>query len=194
MGKVVKKDLEVKGFDTQKKWEIWLKKNHQKSAGVWMKFFKKNSGVKSIVYAEALDVALCYGWIDSQAKSLDDKAYLQRFTPRGPKSVWSKINTEKVEKLIKEGKMQAGGIEKVEAAKKDGRWQAAYSSPSKVVMPDDFKEALAKNKKAKEFYETLNKANTYGILTRIQFAKKAETREKRIKEFIKMLSEGKKLH
>lgn len=190
----VKAELEIMAFDSQKKWAKWLEKNHRKTPGIWLKFFKKNSGVKTVTYAEAVEEALCYGWIDSQAKSIDEKAYLQRFTPRGPKSVWSKINTEHIERLIKEGRMKEAGLETVDAAKQDGRWAAAYSSPSKVTMPEDFKKALSGNKKAAAFYKSLNKANTYGILTRIQFARKAETRAKRIKEFVEMLARGEKLH
>jgi phosphoenolpyruvate synthase/pyruvate phosphate dikinase len=188
--KKVSVELEIMSFDSQTKWEKWLSKNHSKSPGIWLKFFKKHSGIKSITYAEAVEEALCYGWIDSQAKSIDEKAYLQRFTPRGPKSVWSKINTEHIERLIKEGRLKEAGLKTVDAAKKDGRWAAAYSSPSKVTMPEDFKIALSGNKRAAAFYKTLNKANTYGILTRIQFARKAETRAKRIKEFIEMLERG----
>lgn len=189
-----KPELEIIAFDSQKKWAKWLEKNHGISPGIWLKFFKKNSGVKTVTYAEAVEEGLCYGWIDSQAKSIDEKAYLQRFTPRGPKSVWSKINTEHMERLIKEGRMKKAGLETMEAAKKDGRWAAAYAAPSKVTMPEDFKKALSANKKAAAFYKTLNKANTYGILTRIQFAIKAETRAKRIREFVEMLERGEKLH
>lgn len=194
MIKKPKPELKIISFDSQKKWAKWLEKNHLKSVGIWLKFFKKNSGVKTVTYAEAVEEGLCYGWIDSQAKSIDEKAYLQRFTPRGPKSVWSKINTEHMERLIKEGRMKKAGLETMEAAKKDGRWAAAYAAPSKVTMPEDFKKALSANKKAEAFYKTLNKANTYGILTRIQFARKAETRTKRIKEFVEMLERGEKLH
>ena len=159
-----------------------------------MKFARKNSGRTTIIYKEALDVALCYGWIDSQLKSCDDKAYLQRFTPRGTKSIWSQKNIEHVERLMREGRMHSFGLKHIEAAKKDGRWDAAYASPKNVTMPDDFKQALVQNAKAAAFYQTLNKANTYGILTRIHFAKRADTRAKRIREFMEMLEQGKKLH
>jgi uncharacterized protein YdeI (YjbR/CyaY-like superfamily) len=185
--------LPIIAFESQKAWEIWLKKNHT-TKGVWIKFFKKASGIKTVVYKEALDVALCYGWIDSQANTFDDKAYIQKFTPRGPRSIWSKVNTEHVARLIDTGKMRKAGLEKVDAAKADGRWERAYASPSKVEMPEDFKKVLAKNKKAKIFYETLNKTNTYGFITRLHFAKKPETRERKIKEFIAMLERGEKLH
>ena len=187
-------ELPVISFESQKKWEAWLKKHHGSSKGAWLMFFKKNSGTKGVSYAGALDVALCYGWIDSQLKKHDEKSYLQRFTPRGPKSMWSQKNTEHVVRLIKAKRMQAAGLRSVEAAKKDGRWDAAYASPSKISMPADFKKALAANKKAKAFYDGLNKANTCGILTRIHFAKKAETRAKKIKQFVEMLARGEKLH
>ena len=181
-------------FETLAEWEAWLAEHHSSSAGVWMKFAKKNSGITTIGYKETLDVALCYGWIDSQLKTLDEKAYLQRFTPRGAKSIWSRKNTEHVERLMQQGKMQPVGLKHIGAAKKDGRWEAAYASPKNVTMPDDFKEALAKSERAAAFYQTLNKANTYGILTRIQFAKRADTRARRICEFIEMLERGEKLH
>jgi uncharacterized protein YdeI (YjbR/CyaY-like superfamily) len=189
-----KQEPPILAFESQDDWEEWLEKNHSLSGGVWLKFFKKHSGKKTILYKEALDVALCHGWIDSQIKKFDDTAYLQKFSPRGPKSVWSQINREHVARLEKAGKMKAVGRAKVEAAKKDGRWDAAYASPANVTMAEDFKAALARNEKARAFYETLNKANTYGILTRIQFAKKPETRQKKIKEFIDMLARGQKLH
>ncbi len=189
-----KKELPIISFETPEMWEAWLKKNHEKALGVWVQFYKKASGVKTVVYKEALEVALCYGWIDSQVKSFDQKSYIQRFTPRGPKSIWSKVNTLHIERLIKEGKMTHAGLKKVEEAKLDGRWDKAYDSPKNVKMPEDFALALSKNKKAKAFYETLNKANTYAFQTRIHFAKKAETRERRIKEFVAMLERGEKLH
>jgi uncharacterized protein YdeI (YjbR/CyaY-like superfamily) len=189
-----KKELPVLAFESQDAWEAWLEENHLASPGVWLKFYKKNSGVKGLVYKEALDVALCYGWIDSQLKSLDETAYVHRFTPRGAKSIWSQINIDHIDRLLQAGRMQAAGLEKVAAAKLDGRWAAAYAPPSRVVMPDDFQQALDGNQAAREFFATLNKANTYGFLTRIQFARKPETRAKRIKEFIAMLARGEKLH
>ena len=187
-------ELPILSFDTPAEWEVWLAEHHASSAGVWMKFAKKNSGITTIGYKETLDVALCYGWIDSQLKALDEKAYLQRFTPRGAKSIWSQKNTEHVERLMCEGRMQPSGLKHIEVAKKDGRWEAAYASPRNVSMPEDFREALAANAKAAAFYQTLNKSNSYGILTRIQFSKKADTRARRIQEFIGMLERGEKLH
>ena len=189
-----KSELPIMSFAIQADWEQWLDANHATSAGVWIKFAKKGAAATSIVYKEALDAALCYGWIDSQVKKFDDTAYLHKFCSRGAKSVWSQINREHVARLTKGGRMRPPGLAKVEAAKEDGRWDAAYASPSAVVMPDDFREALEMNGTAKAFYATLNKANTYGILTRIAFARKAETRAKRIKQFVEMLARGVKLH
>jgi uncharacterized protein YdeI (YjbR/CyaY-like superfamily) len=187
-------ELPVINFESQKKWEDWLKKNYTKSPGLWLRMYKKGTGIKSIDYAQALDVALCYGWIDGQKDSYDEESWLQKFTPRGPKSVWSKKNTEHIARLIKDGKMQPAGLAVVEAAKKDGRWDRAYEGQSKATLPQDFLDALEKNKKAKAFFATLNKTNTYAIFYRIQHAKKQETRERKIKEFVAMLARGEKLH
>jgi uncharacterized protein YdeI (YjbR/CyaY-like superfamily) len=141
-----------------------------------------------------LDVALCYGWIDGQKGSFDDKYWLQKFTPRGPKSIWSKINTEKVERLIASGEMKSAGLKAIEAAKKDGRWDAAYASQKHISMTDDFQAALNKNKRAKEFFDTLKSSERYSFLFRIQTAKKAETRARRIQQFIEMLEKNEKFH
>jgi uncharacterized protein YdeI (YjbR/CyaY-like superfamily) len=192
MTKVV--DLPTVPFESKKKWAAWLAKQHDKSAGVWLKLAKKDSGFASVTYEEALDVALCYGWIDGQKRGFDDKYWLQKFTPRGPKSIWSKINTEKAEKLIASGQMKPAGLKAVEAARQDGRWEAAYSSQKNISVPEDFQAALEKNKKAKAYFATLNSANRYAILFRIQTAKKTETRAKRIQQFIEMLDRGEKLH
>ena len=187
-------ELPTLPFASKKKWADWLAKQHDKSAGVWLKLAKKDSGIPSVTYEEALEVALCYGWIDGQKKGLDDKYWLQKFTPRGPKSIWSKINTEKAEKLIASGEMKPAGLKAVEAAKHDGRWEAAYSSQKNISVPEDFQAALDRNKKAKAFFTTLNSTNRYAILFRIQTAKKAETRAKRIQQFIEMLERGEKLY
>jgi len=193
---VVKKTTEqpLLFFESPKKWEDWLAKNHSKSDGVWLQFYKKASGKKTLVYDGALQVALCYGWIDGQSKSIDENSYKQKFTPRRSRSIWSKRNTEFAEKLIAEGKMKKAGLEQVEAAKKDGRWEKAYDSPVKMTMPEDFLKALSKNKKAKTFFESLNKTNTYAIAWRLQTAKKPETRAKRMKIILEMLENGKKFH
>lgn len=187
-------DLPIQSFASKTKWAEWLAKQHDKSAGVWLKLAKKDSGIPSVTYDEALDVALCYGWIDGQKKGFDDEHWLQKFTPRGPKSIWSKINTEKAERLIAAGEMKPAGLKAIEAARQDGRWDAAYSSQRNMSVPEDFQAALDKNKKAKIFFTTLNSANRYAILFRIQTAKKAETRAKRIQQFIQMLERGEKLH
>ena len=187
-------ELPALPFESKKKWADWLAKQHDKSAGVWLKLAKKGTGIPSVTYEEALDVALCYGWIDGQKGSFDDKYWLQKFTPRGPKSIWSKINTEKVERLIKSGEMTPAGLKAIEAAKQDGRWDAAYASQKNISIPEDFQAALNKNKKAKAFFDTLKSAERYSFLFRIQTAKKAETRAKRIQQFIEMLERNEKFH
>lgn len=189
-----KPEYEIRFFATQKEWEKWLSKNHHSVPGVWLKFAKKNSGVVSTNYSESLEIALCYGWIDSQVKALDEKFYLQKFTPRGPRSIWSKINTIHIERLLREGRMQPAGIAQVEAAKKDGRWAAAYDSPKEMEVPNDFIQLLSKNKKAEEFFKTLNKTNTFAIGWRLQTSKKAETRQRRMRVILEMLQQGKKIY
>ena len=187
-------DLPILPFASKKKWADWLARQHDKSAGVWLKLAKKGSEIPSVMYDEAVEVALCYGWIDGQKKGFDDKYWLQKFTPRGPKSIWSKINTEKAQKLIKSGAMRPAGLKAIEAAKQDGRWDAAYESQKTISVPDDFQAALDKNPKAKAFFVTLNSVNRYAILFRIHNAKKAETRAKRIQQFVGMLEKGEKLY
>lgn len=187
-------DFPTLAFETQQEWEQWLDKNHADSEGVWIQFFKKDSGVKTIVYAEAVEEALCYGWIDSLAKRLDEKSYIQKFTPRKPKSIWSKINTVKVEKLIQSGKMKPAGLQRIEEAKQDGRWAAAYDAPSTSEIPKDLLAELEKNSKAKTFFESLNKTNLYAITWRLQTAKKPETRAKRMGVILEMLAKGEKFH
>ena len=161
-------------FKSKKKFADWLAKNHDKSAGVWMKIAKKATGIPTVTYAEALDVALCYGWIDGQKKGFDDKFWLQKFTPRGAKSIWSKINVGHAERLIASGEMKPSGLKAVEAAKQDGRWDAAYASQKNISVPEDFQSALEKNKKAKAFFETLTGSKRYSFLFRITTAKKAK--------------------
>lgn len=187
-------DLPILPFASKKKWTDWLARQHDKSAGMWLKLAKKDSGISSVTYDEALESALCYGWIDGQKKGFDDKYWLQKFTPRGPKSIWSKINTEKVERLIKSGEMMPAGLKAIEAAKKDGRWDAAYASQKNISIPEDFQAALEKNKKAKDFFAMLKSAERYSFLFRIQTAKKAETRAKRIQQFVEMLERHEKFH
>ncbi len=187
-------DLPVLFFERQKDWAIWLNKNHATSSGVWLRLAKKASGIKSVTYDEALEVALCYGWIDGQKKSHDETSWLQKFTPRGPKSIWSKINTEKSLRLIESGQMKPAGLKAVESAKQDGRWDAAYAPQSKAVVPSDLQAELDRNVKAKAFFATLDSRNRYAILHRIHTAKKAETRAKRIGQFIRMLEKKEKLY
>jgi uncharacterized protein YdeI (YjbR/CyaY-like superfamily) len=188
------KEIKVIPFKTANAFEKWLAKNHNKVSAIWLRFFKKESGKASITYKEAVDEALCYGWIDGQANKYDEESWIQRFTPRGARSIWSKKNTENIERLTALGKMKSAGVEEVEKAKADGRWEKAYDSPKDMQVPEDFIKALLKNKKAKAFYETLNKTNKYAIGWRIQTAKKPETKEKRIKMIIEMLLKGEKFH
>ena len=162
--------------------------------GIWLKIARTSSALVSVSYAEALEIALIYGWIDGQKKSFDESAWLQKFTPRGDRSIWSKVNREKAEALIRTGRMQPAGLHAVEQAKQDGRWEAAYDSPSQAKVPEDFQAALEKNPAASDFFTTLNSRNCYAILHRIQTAKKAETRARRIEEFIEMLAKHEKLY
>ena len=180
-------DLPVILFAQQRDWAAWLGDNHTLSRGIWLQLAKKASGTQSITYAEALDVALCYGWIDGQKKSYDESSWLQKFTPRGAKSIWSKVNREKALALLDSGQMQPAGLAEVESARQDGRWDAAYDSQGTATVPDDLQAELDRNPAAKAFFATLNSRNRYAILFRIQTAKKAETRAKRIREFVGML-------
>ena len=184
----------ILAFASQTEWEAWLDGEHASSDGVWLKFAKKGSGVESVVYAEALEVALCYGWIDSQVKSLDERFYLQRFTPRRGRSKWSRVNRDKIEKLTKQGRMKPAGLAQVELAKADGRWEAAYASPANAEVPDDLQAALDGNAKAAEFWASLNKSNRFAILYQLQDAKKPETRARRLEKFMGMLERGEKLY
>jgi len=185
-------DLEVKVFTSPAAFRSWLEKNHQNSPGLWLRIFKKNSSRKSIVYAEALDEALCFGWIDGQRRSYDAESFVQRFTKRKARSIWSKRNREHVARLIDEKKMTPAGHEAVEGAKADGRWEAAYDSPKTATVPDDFVQAVSKNKKAKAFFDGLSKSNRFAICHRLQTAKKPETRARRFAQLIEMMKEGKK--
>jgi uncharacterized protein YdeI (YjbR/CyaY-like superfamily) len=181
-------------FRDKTEWRSWLDSNHANVEGVWLKFGKKNSGLVSINYAEALEVALCYGWIDGQSKGLDDQSWLQKFTPRGKRSIWSKVNREKSEALMDAGLMHQAGLAAIEAAKQDGRWERAYDSASRATVPDDLQEALNANKAAKKFFETLTGQNRYSILHRIQTAIKPETRARRIAQFVEMLARGETIY
>lgn len=179
-------------FPTQAKFRAWLDKNHAKAPEIWVKLAKKGSGIKTVNYQEAVEVALCYGWIDGLARRLDEDFYGQRFTPRRTKSKWSKINCTKVEQLIKDGKMKQAGLAEIERAKADGRWDAAYDSRSTMAVPDDFRRELEKKPRARKFFEALNKSSRYAVLYQIHDAKRPETRARRIAKFIEMFDEGQK--
>jgi uncharacterized protein YdeI (YjbR/CyaY-like superfamily) len=181
-------------FETPTAWETWLRENHTTGKGLWLKLAKKDAGVPSVTYAEALDVALCYGWIDGQKAAFDTQFWLQKFTPRGSKSIWSKINCDKAEALIAAGKMQSAGLRQIELARADGRWEAAYASQRTIDIPDDFQRALDENPQAKAFFATLNSANRYAVLFRIHTAKKPETRAARIRTLTEMLNREEKIH
>lgn len=181
-------------FKTQKAWESWLLKHSTSSAGLWLRIAKKAAELKSIDYKEALEIALCHGWIDGQRRSHDDESFLQRFTPRGPRSIWSKINRTKALELIEQGRMHPAGVAAVERAKQNGRWEAAYDSHRTSEVPDDLEKALAGNPAAKAFFATLTAQNRYAILFRLHSAKKAETRQRRLDQFILMLEKHEKLY
>ena len=181
-------------FKSKQDWAAWLEKNYGKSAGVWLRIAKKDSGVRSVSYKEALDVALCHGWIDGQKLPEDEKTWLQRFVPRSEKSIWSKINREKALVLIACGEMKAAGLEAIEKAKKNGRWEAAYDSPRGASVPEDLQYALNANARAKAFFDKLDRANRYAVLWRIQTVKKSETRTRKIREFVEMLARREKIH
>ena len=179
---------------SQEEWEAWLDAEHGTSDGVWLKLAKKGSGVETVVYAEALEVALCYGWIDSQVARLDERFYLQKFTPRRARSKWSRINRDKIEELTRQGRLKPAGLEQVELAKADGRWDAAYASPANVAIPDDLQAALDASPQAAEFWERLNKSNRFAIVFQLEDAKKPETRTRRLEKFVGMLERGEKLY
>jgi uncharacterized protein YdeI (YjbR/CyaY-like superfamily) len=181
-------------FSNSDAWAAWLEKNHKKSRGLWLRLAKKGSGLQSITYSEAVDVALCYGWIDGQKQSDTELTWLQKFVPRSDKSVWSKINREKALALIDSGKVKPAGLEAIEQAKKNGRWNAAYDSQSRAGVPPDLQEALDANPRAKAFFERLDSANRYAVLFRIQTVKKAETRARKIQQFVEMLERNETIH
>jgi uncharacterized protein YdeI (YjbR/CyaY-like superfamily) len=187
-------NVPIMSFETQQSWEVWLKENHAETKGIWLKIAKKEARSPSVSYAEALDSALCYGWIDGQKAAFDDKYWLQKFTPRTAKSIWSKVNCVKAEALIAEGRMQPAGLRQVELAKSDGRWERAYESQSKITIPEDFQRALDNNPQAKDFFNSLDSANRYAFLFRIHAAKKTETRSAKIQKFVEMLNQQQKLH
>ena len=187
-------ELPVLFFADAPSFQSWLDNHHDTSPGIRLQIAKKNSGVVSVSYDEALDVALCYGWVDSRKETFDEKTWLQRFTPRGAKSIWSKVNQDKAERLIANGRMKPPGFKAIEEAKRNGNWEKAYASQSKATVPEDLAAELERNGKAKAFFDTLDKQNRYAILFRIHNAKKQETREKRIRQFVTMLEKGEKLY
>lgn len=184
----------IRAFKTQQDFKNWLDKNHGMAGGVWVRFGKKGSGIKSITHPEALEVALCYGWIDALRLPETGKTYLQRFLPRRPKSLWSKINRDKVLALMQSGRMHAAGLAEIERAQSDGRWAAAYDSPSRATVPAELQRELDRNPTAKEFFDKLDRVNRYAIIWRIQTARTPATREGRMRTLIDMLEKGKKLH
>ena len=187
-------DLPILAFPSQQAWETWLAEQHATSSGVWVKIAKSCTGIDTVSYAEAVDVALCYGWIDSLMRRFDDQYHVQRLTPRRAKSKWSKINRRKAEEFIAAGSMHPAGLREVERAKADGRWEAAYDSPRTAEVPADFQRALDADPVAAEFFATLDRANRYAILYRINDAKRPQTRERRIEQFVAMLREHRKIH
>jgi len=187
-------DLPIMLFADPAELEGWMELEHASSNGLWLKIAKKDSGETSVSYAEALEVALCFGWIDSQKRGFDEKHFLQRFTPRRPRGRWSRINREKAEELIAAGKMRAAGLTQVEAAKTDGRWDVAYEGQRTAEIPADLQRELARNASACKFFATLDSANRYAIVYRLEEAKRQETRERRLRKFVEMLERGEKLH
>ena len=187
-------EVPIMAFASQQAWADWLEANHASPRGIWLKFAKKGSDVASVTYAEAVEAALAWGWIDGQKKAHDDVAWLQKFTPRRPKSLWSRINRDKAEALIAAGKMRPPGLAEVERARQDGRWDSAYEPASRATVPDDLAAALAANPRAAAVFATLNAANRYAILFRVQVARKPETRARNIARFVEMLARDEKIH
>jgi uncharacterized protein YdeI (YjbR/CyaY-like superfamily) len=186
--------LPIVQFADTAAWNKWLEEHHAASPGVWLKIAKKASGIATVNHAEALEEALCYGWIDGQRAPHDESFFLQRFTPRRPRSKWSQVNRDKVTKLIAEGRMKPAGLAQIEAAKQDGRWEAAYAPQSSQAIPEDFQRALEQNPAAYEFFKTLRGTRRYSFLYRIQDAKRPETRARRIEQFVAMLANGQTHH
>lgn len=187
-------DIESTLFKNARAFETWLKKHHATSDGLWLKIAKRGAQEPSVTYAEAVEIALCWGWIDGQKKGLDEQHFLQRFTPRRARSIWSKINVDKVARLIEAGRMQPPGHAQVEAAKADGRWAQAYDGAKTATVPDDLVAALDAKPSAKAFFATLNASNRYAVLWRIQTAVKPETRARRVAQLVDMLARGEVIH
>lgn len=190
----MKPDYEIIAFKSSALWRDWLNKNHDKIDGVWLRLYKKGSGLPTVTYSEALDEALCYGWIDGQKKTYDEQSYLQKFTPRHQRSMWSKHNISHIARLTKQGLMMPAGIAQVKQAKQDGRWAAAYDKPSEMKVSDEFLAELQKHPVAEKFFATLNKSNTYAIAWRLQTAKTDVTRKRRQDKIITLLNSEQKLN
>jgi uncharacterized protein YdeI (YjbR/CyaY-like superfamily) len=187
-------ELPILLFATPPDLEAWLERNHAQGEGFWLKVAKKGSGEQSVTYAEALELALCFGWIDSQKRGHDEKFFLQRFTPRRPRGRWSRINRDKAEELLAAGSVRAAGLAEIEAAKADGRWAAAYEGASTAKVPADLRRELDASEAAREFFATLDSGNRYAIIYRLDEAKKPETRRRRLRRFVAMLERGEKIH
>jgi uncharacterized protein YdeI (YjbR/CyaY-like superfamily) len=187
-------DRPVLSFSDRAGWRAWLTENHAGSTGVWLRLAKKGASQPSMSYGEGVEVALCFGWIDGQARREDDHYYLQKYTPRGKRSIWSKLNRERALRLIASGEMQPAGLAEVERAQTDGRWDAAYDSPSRMTVPADLKSALDASPAARAFFEALDSQNRYAMLFRLQTAKRPDTRAKRIRDFVNMLAAGEKIY
>jgi uncharacterized protein YdeI (YjbR/CyaY-like superfamily) len=181
-------------FASAAEWEAWLEQNHASADGVWIKMAKKGSGIESVRYPEVLESALCFGWIDGRREALDDRHFLQRFTPRRPRSRWSRINRDTAERLIAEGRMRPAGLAEVERAKEDGRWEAAYEGQKSITVPDDLQRELDARPKAKASFDELSSQNRYAILYRLQDAKRPETRARRLEKFVAMLEAGETIY
>jgi uncharacterized protein YdeI (YjbR/CyaY-like superfamily) len=190
----MKQDVKSRAFKNQQELERWLKANHASETELWVRMYKKGSGIPSVDWKDCVEVVLCWGWIDGIRRSLDEVSFIQRLTPRRARSMWSKKNCAIVERLIADGRMQPSGLAHVESARRDGRWDAAYESPASMVVPEDFLAALKKNAAAKKFYATLNRQNQYAIYHRLHAARTAETRQKRIAAMVAQLAEGKRFH
>jgi len=186
-------ELPIIHFESAEAWEAWLTEHHASAPGLWLKMAKKDSGVDSVSYAEAVEVGLCYGWIDSQGKGLDETFHLQRFTPRKARSKWSRINRERATALMEQGRMQPAGLREVERAREDGRWDRAYEPQSTAAVPEDFQRALEEHPRAREFFAGLSASQRYAFLFRIHDARRPETRARRIEQFVALLDEGKTL-
>jgi uncharacterized protein YdeI (YjbR/CyaY-like superfamily) len=187
-------DQEVRAFPSPEAWELWLARQHDSVSGLWLKLAKKGCATPSVSYSQALDVALCYGWIDGQKRPFDDEYWLQRFTPRRPRGKWSRMNRDRADALIAAGRMKPAGSREVERAKADGRWDAAYAGQRSATVPADLRAALDGDERAAEFFVTLDRANRYAILYRVEEAKRPETRARRIEKFVAMLRAHETVH